>query len=157
MWTFPPVSDEEHRGHVPFGAKPRCHWCHEPRQDRVARQVLAESAFWKLAVLITLLLGVRAVIAESFERIHRSNLVGMGVLPLVFKQGENAESLGLAGTETYDIEGLESGTREVTVNAAPEQGASIRFTAEVRVDTPKEWEYFNNGGILQYVLRQLAA
>jgi aconitate hydratase len=103
------------------------------------------------------LLGVRAVIAESFERIHRSNLVGMGVLPLVFKQGQSAESLGLSGTETYDIEGLESGTREVTVIATPAQGTPIRFSADVRVDTPKEWDYFNNGGILQYVLRQLAA
>jgi len=103
------------------------------------------------------LLGVRAVIAESFERIHRSNLVGMGVLPLVFKLGENAESLGLTGTEIYDIEDLKTGSREVTVIATPEQGAPIRFSAGVRVDTPKEWEYFNNGGILQYVLRQLAA
>ena len=103
------------------------------------------------------LLGVRAVIAESFERIHRSNLVGMGVLPLMFKAGENAESLGLTGTETYDIEGLESGARHVTVVATPVRGAAVRFSADVRVDTPKEWEYFNNGGILQYVLRQLAA
>jgi aconitate hydratase len=104
-----------------------------------------------------LLLGVRAVIAESFERIHRSNLVGMGVLPLVFKQGQNAESLGLTGMETFDIEGLESGAREVSVIATPDQGKAIRCTATVRVDTPKEWDYFNNGGILQYVLRQLAA
>jgi aconitate hydratase len=105
----------------------------------------------------TLLLGVRAVIAESFERIHRSNLVGMGVLPLTFKDGENAESLGLTGQEGYDIEGLETGAKEVTVVATPEGGESIRFTARVRVDTPKEWEYYNNGGILPYVLRELAA
>jgi aconitate hydratase len=105
----------------------------------------------------TTLLGVRAVLAESFERIHRSNLVGMGVLPLTFRDGKNADSLGLSGTEVYDIEGLENGAKEVTVIATPQEGESIRFTATVRVDTPKEWEYFNNGGILQYVLRQLAA
>jgi aconitate hydratase len=105
----------------------------------------------------TRLLGVRAVIAESFERIHRSNLVGMGVLPLCFKDGQNSDSLKLSGTETFDIEGLRSGAREVAVNARPAAGAPIRFTTTVRVDTPKEWEYYNNGGILQYVLRQLAA
>jgi len=105
----------------------------------------------------TILLGVRAVITESFERIHRSNLVGMGVLPLNFKAGENAESLGLSGQETYDIEGLEKGAREVTVIATPESGQTIRFNAVVRVDTPKEWDYYLNGGILHYVLRQLAA
>jgi aconitate hydratase len=104
----------------------------------------------------TLLLGVRAVIAESFERIHRSNLVGMGVLPLNFMQGENAESLGLTGKETYDIEGLKTGAREVTVVATPDGGSPKRFRARVRVDTPVEWEYYNNGGILPYVLRQLA-
>jgi aconitate hydratase len=104
----------------------------------------------------TLLLGVRAVIAQSFERIHRSNLVGMGVLPLTFREGENAESLGLTGKESYDIEGLETGAKEVTVAATPENGEPIRFTARVRVDTPKEWEYYNHGGILQFVLRQLA-
>ena len=105
----------------------------------------------------TKLLGVKAVIAVSFERIHRSNLVGMGVLPLTFKDGENADSLGLSGTESYDVEGLETGAREITIIATPESGDAIRFTAKVRVDTPKEWEYYNNGGILSYVLRQLAA
>ena len=105
----------------------------------------------------TILLGVRAVITESFERIHRSNLVGMGVLPLNFKAGESADSLGLTGKETYDIEGLEQGAKEVTVIATPESGPAIRFTATVRVDTPKEWDYYLNGGILHYVLRQLAA
>ena len=104
----------------------------------------------------TLLLGVRAVIAQSFERIHRSNLVGMGILPLTFREGENAEALGLTGKETYDIEGLETGAREVTVTATPDNGDPVRFTTRVRVDTPKEWEYYNHGGILQYVLRQLA-
>ena len=105
----------------------------------------------------TKLLGVQAVIAESFERIHRSNLVGMGVLPLVFKDGKNAASLGLTGKEIFDIEGLETGAKEVTVVAKGDDGKTTSFKATVRVDTPKEWEYFNNGGILQYVLRQLAA
>ena len=105
----------------------------------------------------TLLLGVGAVIAESFERIHRSNLVGMGVLPLTFQNGENAASLGLTGRELYRIEGLASGAREVTVVAEDGSGQGKRFTARVRVDTPKEWEYYEHGGILPYVLRQLAA
>ena len=104
----------------------------------------------------TLLLGCRAVIAESFERIHRSNLVGMGVLPLTFRQGETAESLGLTGKEIYDIEGLITGAKEVMVIARIE-GKEKNFKASVRVDTPKEWEYYNHGGILHYVLRQLAA
>jgi aconitate hydratase len=105
----------------------------------------------------TRLLGVRAVIAESFERIHRSNLVGMGILPLTFRPGENAGSLGLDGSESYDIDGLVTGARELAVTAVPEGRDSIRFTVTVRIDTPKEWEYFNHGGILPYVLRQLAA
>ena len=103
------------------------------------------------------LLGVRAVIAKSFERIHRSNLVGMGVLPLVFQSGEDAASLGLTGRETYDLEGLATGVKQVAVVAAAANGSKIEFTARVRVDTPKEWDYYNNGGILRYVLRQLAA
>ncbi|MBI4692896.1 MAG: aconitate hydratase AcnA [Gammaproteobacteria bacterium] len=105
----------------------------------------------------TYLLGVRAVIAESFERIHRSNLVGMGVLPLVYEAGENAESLGLNGTEVFEFEGLKSGAKALTVVAKAADGKTTRFTVTVRVDTPKEWEYYENGGILQYVLRQLAA
>jgi aconitate hydratase len=105
----------------------------------------------------TRLLGCRAVIAESFERIHRSNLVGMGVLPLTFKDGQSAERLGLTGQEVYDIEGLASGAKGVTVVAKGAGGKETRFAANVRVDTPKEWEYFEHGGILQYVLRQLAA
>ena len=104
----------------------------------------------------TMLLGCRAVIAESFERIHRSNLVGMGVLPLTFKPGETAEGLGLTGKEIYDIEGLSTGAKEVTVIARAD-GKEKRIQATVRVDTPKEWEYYNHGGILHYVLRQLAA
>ncbi len=105
----------------------------------------------------TRLLGVRTVIAESFERIHRSNLVGMGVLPLVFKDGQSADSLGLTGTEVFTIEGLTAGAREVTVVADAGDGQVTRFPCTVRVDTPKEWEYYQHGGILQYVLRQLAA
>ncbi|MBI2994938.1 MAG: aconitate hydratase AcnA [Gammaproteobacteria bacterium] len=103
------------------------------------------------------LLGVRAVIAESFERIHRSNLVGMGVLPLTFQDGKNADSLGLTGGETFSISDLKDGVREVTVTATSDDGKKAEFRANVRVDTPKEWEYYQNGGILPYVLRQLAA
>lgn len=105
----------------------------------------------------TTLLGVRAVITESFERIHRSNLVGMGVLPLTFQSGQNAKTLGLTGKESFTIEGFKTGVKEVTVIATPDSGTAIRFNVTVRVDTPKEWEYYNNGGILHYVLRQLAA
>ncbi len=107
----------------------------------------------------TMLLGVRAVIAESFERIHRSNLIGMGVAPLQFKAGESAKSLGLTGREVFDITGLATGeAKEVTVKATPADGGKpITFTARVRIDTPKEREYYRHGGILQYVLRQLAA
>jgi aconitate hydratase len=105
----------------------------------------------------TSLLGVRAVIAESFERIHRANLVGMGVFPLTFRDGQNAASLGLDGTETYDIDGLTSGSREAAVRATSPSGRETRFAVSVRVDTPKEWEYMENGGILHFVLRQLAA
>ncbi len=105
------------------------------------------------------LLGVRAVLVESLERIHRSNLIGMGILPLEFRDGESAASLGLDGTEVYSTEGLEPGARAVTVVAAPAEGGgeAKRFTARVRIDTPKEWEYFGHGGILHYVVRQLAA
>ena len=99
----------------------------------------------------TRLLGVRAVIAESFERIHRSNLVGMGVLPLQFPDGESAESLGLTGEEEFSITGIDGGeAKEVTVRAG-----DIEFKARVRIDTPKEVEYFQHGGILQFVLRGL--
>jgi aconitate hydratase len=101
----------------------------------------------------TNLLGVRAVIAESFERIHRSNLVGMGVLPLQYMDGENAESLGLTGEEEFSIAGAEGGeAKEVTVRADDKE-----FKARVRIDTPKEVHYFQHGGILPFVLRQLLA
>ncbi len=105
----------------------------------------------------TLLLGVKAVIAESFERIHRSNLVGMGVLPCTFKDGQNAQTLGLTGTETFDITGLNDGnSREATVTATAADGSKKQFAVNVMLLTPKEREFFRHGGILQYVLRQLA-
>jgi aconitate hydratase len=106
----------------------------------------------------TVLLGVKAVIAKSFERIHRSNLIGMGVLPLQFQDGEDAESLGLTGTETFDISGhVDPGADEVTVTATPTSGEPVSFKAKIRIDTPKERDYYEHGGILHYVLRQLAA
>jgi aconitate hydratase len=105
----------------------------------------------------TKLLGVKAVIAESFERIHRANLVGMGVFPLTFRDGDSAGKLGLDGSERYDIDGLKSGSREARVRATRADGKTIDFSVHVRVDTPKEWEYMNHGGILHFVLRQLAA
>ena len=106
----------------------------------------------------TRLLGVKAVITESFERIHRSNLVGMGVLPLNFMAGENADTLELTGEELFDIEGLGDGSSEhVSVTATDNNGKVKSFQARVRIDTPKEVEYYLNGGILNYVLRQLAS
>jgi aconitate hydratase len=108
------------------------------------------------------LLGVRAVIAQSYERIHRSNLIGMGVLPLQFLPGENAETLGLDGHETFTIRGLaralqreSAGSRTVTVSVTRPAGTSFEFSARVRADTPQEIEYYRHGGILHYVLRQL--
>ena len=106
----------------------------------------------------TNLLGVKAVIAESFERIHRSNLVGMGVLPLQFVDGQNAQSLGLDGSETFDVTGLQDGAAKVaTVTAYKADGKAMEFQAKVLLLTPKEVEYFRHGGLLHYVLRQLAA
>jgi len=103
------------------------------------------------------LLGVRAVLAESYERIHRSNLVGMGVLPLQFMAGESADSLGLTGQETFSIIGVARGAATVEVMATSEDGQFNAFQALVRIDTPKEWDYYQHGGILHFVLRQLAA
>jgi aconitate hydratase len=106
----------------------------------------------------TLLLGVKAVIAESFERIHRSNLVGMGVLPLQFRDGESARSLGLTGKETYAIAGLtDPEAREATLIARADDGTEKKFVVRVMLLTPKEREFYRHGGILPYVLRQLAA
>jgi aconitate hydratase len=104
----------------------------------------------------TILLGVKTVISESFERIHRANLVGMGVLPLNFVDGQNAASLGLDGTEVFDVEGLKEGATEVTVHARKKDGKTVSFKARVRINTPKEWEYYAHGGVLQYMLRQMA-
>ena len=106
--------------------------------------------------------GVRAVIAESYERIHRSNLIGMGILPLQFQPGESAESLGLTGEEVFDILGLDDASKpggrlKVTATAADNGGAARAFEVAVRIDTPQESEYYRHGGILHYVLRQLAA
>jgi aconitate hydratase len=104
------------------------------------------------------LLGVRAVIAESYERIHRTNLVCMGVLPLQFQPGDSAETLGLTGYETFDIGDLEDGNaKEVSVTATGDDGTVKSFTAKVRIDTPNEADYYRNGGILHYVLRKLAS
>jgi aconitate hydratase len=115
----------------------------------------------------TSLLGVRAVITESFERIHRSNLIGMGVLPLQFPAGSSAESLGLDGTEIFEIEGVDQLNNGVTpktlkvtakcsAHSAPGK-AEVRFDAVLRIDTPGEADYFRHGGILQYVLRSLVS
>ena len=101
--------------------------------------------------------GVTAVLAESFERIHRSNLVGMGILPLQFKDGENAETYGLDGTEAFTISGIESGEAK-TVSIESDKGKEkISFEVNVRIDTPQEIKYFKSGGILQYVLKQIAS
>ena len=110
----------------------------------------------------TALLGVKAVIAESYERIHRSNLIGMGVLPLQYPKGQNAESLALTGTESFAITGVTqlndgSTPRTVQVSVTREDGTTSQFDAVVRIDTPGEADYYRNGGILQYVLRSLVS
>ncbi len=133
------------------------------RQDKTPLLVIAGEEYgsgssrdW--AAKGTQLLGVHAVIAKSFERIHRSNLIGMGILPLQFYQGEDAKSLGLTGHEEFSIENLEDGkAKEVTVKAESADAKTRIFKVRVRLDTPKERDYYRNGGILQYVLRQLAA
>jgi aconitate hydratase len=106
----------------------------------------------------TMLLGVKAVIAKSFERIHRSNLIGMGVLPLQFEAGQDAAALGLKGTEVFSITGVAENMapmKKLTVTAKGE-GGDKTFTVTARIDTPNELDYYKHGGILQYVLRQLA-
>ena len=110
----------------------------------------------------TKLLGVRAVLVESFERIHRSNLVGMGLLPLQYLPGESAETLGLNGTEVISITGLEplnhgETVNTVTMHVTREDGSKFTFEARLRIDTPTEAEYYRHGGVLNFVLRQLAA
>ncbi|MHC4443923.1 MAG: aconitate hydratase, partial [Planctomycetota bacterium] len=105
----------------------------------------------------TMLLGIHAVIAESFERIHRSNLVGMGVLPLQFKENQSRQSLGLDGTETFtiDINDQVKPLQDIKITAIRNDGKTIEFTATCRIDTPVEIEYYRNGGILQTVLRKM--
>ena len=132
------------------------------REDGVPLVVLAGKEYgsgssrdW--AAKGTRLLGVRAVIAESYERIHRSNLVGMGVLPLEFKPGENRQTLGLTGHEVFEIDGVSTlaPRKEVSIRAQSADGKKITFSAIVRVDTPEEVSYYQHGGILQYVMRQM--
>jgi aconitate hydratase len=104
------------------------------------------------------LLGVRAVIAKSFERIHRSNLIGMGILPVEFEEGQDAKSLGLTGRERYDFAGVTEGLqpgRALQVTATDDSGKAVRFQVRCRLDTPNEVDYYRHGGILVYVLRQL--
>ena len=103
----------------------------------------------------TALLGVKVVIAESYERIHRSNLIGMGVLPLQFPEGENAESLGLSGEETFTFTGIEELNQGTTPKTVHVKADDKEFDAIVRIDTPGEADYYRNGGIMQYVLRSL--
>jgi aconitate hydratase len=108
----------------------------------------------------TALLGVRAVVAQSFERIHRSNLVGMGVLPLQFKEGSSAQSLKLDGTETYSVLGLGAGLKpqqDLTLRVSRKSGESLDVPVRCRIDTPIEIEYYQHGGILPFVLRQIVA
>ncbi|AWB58671.1 aconitate hydratase AcnA [Colwellia sp. Arc7-D] len=102
-----------------------------------------------------LLLGVKAVIAETYERIHRSNLIGMGILPLQFKQGEGASTYDLDGTEQFSIQAVDAGQKQVQVAVLKSDGTNISFEADIRIDTPNEFEYFRHGGILQYVIRTL--
>ena len=132
------------------------------KQDSVPLVVLAGTEYgtgssrdW--AAKGTLLLGVKAVIAKSYERIHRSNLIGMGVLPLQFMDGQGADTLGLNGSEVFDIVGhADANARTINVTATKDDGDKIEFEAKVRIDTPKERDYYEHGGILHYVLRQLA-
>jgi len=152
--------------HIPSGEKM---WIYDAsvryQQEGVGLMILAGKEYgsgssrdW--AAKGVMLLGVQCVIAESFERIHRSNLVGMGVLPLEFPAGQNRESLGLTGQESFQVEGvvnaLATGGRSVTVRAVAADGSEINFEAKLRIDTPREVEYYRSGGILPYVLRQLA-
>jgi aconitate hydratase len=130
------------------------------RRDGVPLLVIAGAAYgtgssrdW--AAKVTALSGVRAVLAESFERIHRSNLVAAGVLPLEFTDGQNADRLGLDGTETYDVLGIREGLDHVTVVARRTGGETVEFGARVRLDTPLEADYYRHGGLLPLVYRKL--
>jgi aconitate hydratase len=99
-------------------------------------------------------MGVKAVLAESYERIHRSNLIGMGILPLQFKSGDSASSLELKGNESFSINAVERGQTEVEVKAVSDEGKTTTFTMDIRIDTSNEFTYFENGGILHYVIRE---
>jgi aconitate hydratase len=149
--------------HLPDGARTTIYEAAEQyRKENVPLVVIAGKEYgsgssrdW--AAKGTQLLGVRVVIAESFERIHRSNLVGMGVLAVQFMNGQNRESLGLSGRETYSISGLEAGLkpRQVLKVLAQEDGKTKEFEVLARIDTPEDVEYLRHGGVLPYVLRQL--
>ena len=99
-------------------------------------------------------MGVKAVLAESYERIHRSNLIGMGILPLQFKPGDSSSSLGIKGDELFSINAVERGQKEVEVSVASEAGEVKSFMMDIRIDTSNEFTYFENGGILHYVIRE---
>ena len=99
-------------------------------------------------------MGVKAVLAESYERIHRSNLIGMGILPLQFKEGDSASSLDIKGNESFSIEPVERGQKEVSVTMETDDGESKVFSMDIRIDTSNEFTYFENGGILHYVIRE---
>jgi aconitate hydratase len=99
-------------------------------------------------------MGVKAVLAESYERIHRSNLIGMGILPLQFKDGDSAMSLGLKGDESFSIETVSRGQKEVGVTVKTDEGQTTSFMMDIRIDTSNEFTYFENGGILHYVIRE---
>jgi aconitate hydratase len=150
--------------HIPSGERMRVFDAAERyREEDIPLIILAGKQYgagssrdW--AAKATLLLGVKAVIAESFERIHRSNLIGMGILPLQFMQGESWKSLGLSGNETFDIRGVSEGLypkKRLTVSAKKDDGAVIKFNVITRLDIPIEVDYFLNGGILQTILRRL--
>ncbi|MFC1521454.1 aconitate hydratase AcnA [Elusimicrobiota bacterium] len=159
-----PGTEGGYTKHMPGGEEMSIYdACVKYRKDNVPLVVIAQKEYgtgssrdW--AAKGTALLGVQAVIAESFERIHRSNLVGMGVMPLEFKNGDTYKSLGLTGDEIYTIEGISEGLtpgKDIAVRAKG-PGKEIKFTATLRIDTPQEIAYYEHGGILQYVLRQLA-
>ncbi len=152
--------------HLPDGAvMPIYDAAMKYHQEKVPLVVLAGAEYgtgssrdW--AAKGTMLLGVRVVIAVSYERIHRSNLVGMGILPLQFPQGQTWQSLGLTGEETFEVLGLDDNIKprsQITVRATAPDGKATEFQATVRIDSPVEVDYYRNGGILQTVLRKLAA
>ena len=145
---------ETSRGAFPWVRKRRM------RRDDFSRRLMRENVLTVddlIYPMFVLELGVRAVIAESYERIHRTNLVCMGILPLQFKAGDSARTLGLTGHEILSVGELKGGAaKETTITAVSRDGKKQQFRVQVRIDTPQEVEYYNHGGILPYVLRQLA-